>query len=177
MAHKYSMTIYRHIDDEGEMEEVLDKFISADHVIRILESIPDDEETEDDEEVEVEDEKEEEDPKPIKPQRGGRMTPEQKQKIVEDIEADELKPREIAEKYQVNLQSVYNLRSRMANPHSRKATDDTTQEPTTPRAHLTPSEKVRFMVEEGKTDLEIYNEMHDRMTDQQLREALAQAKA
>ena len=149
------------------MEEVLDKFISADHVISILESVPQEEEEEDEQEEEEEDVEEEETEEVPKTKSGGRGDYDEKKILKQLLDGD--KPKKVAEDHGVTVQTVYNLKAR-----AKKGTE-TKQEPTIPKAVVTPAEKVRFLVEEGKTDEEIYGQMGNSMTSKQLREALEDA--
>lgn len=167
MAKQYAVTVVR-FNEEDEQEELVDQYITADEAIDLMLHIKENVAEEGTEEVEeeIEEETEEEAPKPQRGSRGGY----DEKKILKQLENGD-KPKKVAEEHGVNVQTVYNLKAR-----AKKGTEvETKQEPTMKRAVVTPAEKVRFLVEEGKTDEEIYGQMGNSMTSKQLREALEDA--
>lgn len=142
---KYAITIYR-FDDNDDQVELVDRYITADQAIDLMvqaNNLPDPDEQPEPEEEEPEITVDEPEPEKttasIKSNGAGgsdgnkprRIDAELKALIIADIEADELAPKEIAEKHGVNLQSIYNLRSRNAVPKV-DGSDEPRQEPVEP---------------------------------------------
>lgn len=172
---KYSVVIYRHTDDEGTMEEVMDRWISADQVIDLLQTVEEDGVAGEEEESEEEEEEEESEPEieeeTPKPARG-------KQKDWDMEKAKELinegkKPAAIAAEVEASIGSIYQLKSQMKK-------DGELGEPA-PKVENKPvkshQEQIVDMVAEGKSDTDIYNKMHDLMTAGEMRTAIEHARS
>jgi len=174
---KYAITIYR-FDENDDQVELVDRYITADQAIDLMmqaNNLPDPDEELEVAETSPDDDKETDDVEAEQPKTkitsngaGGndgtkprRIDAALKAKIVADIEADELAPKEIAEKHGVNLQSIYNLRSRNARPEVNES-DEPMQEPKEPgltryaqqirqpkAPEKTTEEKITDMVKEG----------------------------
>ena len=161
---KFTISVFKHGDD-GEVDEILEKEVTAEQVIDML--IADPAVIYQEVEVEVEDEEEKKPKTPVSnipAENKQRRTKYDKEAMIEDIKADELTPAEIATKYDVTVQTVYSQRHRL-NTETGEI-DEPLQEPKTPgltsygqkaqdRANRPPAstptieERVRDMVGQG----------------------------
>jgi predicted DNA-binding protein YlxM (UPF0122 family) len=108
--------------------------------------------------------------------RTGRAVSYDRDGIIADLKADVLTIAQIAEKYNVPKQTVYNVRSKIVR---RDRDDDEVAEQ--PKRHTDPDvlwyfNDVLELLRSGYNDTQIYHEMYTKITDAQYRNALEWAK-
>lgn len=182
---KYSVTIMRHTDND-EVTELVDKWITADQAIELLVKAQEmaeytiqvhhEDEFKDYTPVhhEEEPEKKEELPDNIAKlkKHTGRKASYDKDAVKKDIKAG-IKPGDIATKYGITAATVYQIKSKMKNEEDEEEQPESDDVPVDNH----PKARVKRMVAAGETDQAIYNVMHDFMTDEQFREAIAEARS
>jgi len=171
----YSVTVIRW--DGDNQEELVDAYITADQAIDLMlqiQAMP--EETEEEEIEEVEEEIPTEEPKQVvkkaEKKNMGRQANYDKEAVKVDIQ-NGIRPSDIANTHGVPVGTVYQLKSQMKKDG--ELLEVTEQKEDVVDNH--PKSRVKRMVKSGDTDTEIYNAMHDFMTDIELREAIEEARA
>lgn len=133
-------------------------------------------------EEEDEEESEEEEPAPPAPKkvtepkpRGGRTATYDKDEVKDAIR-DGMKPAAVADKYNISVGTVYQLKSEMKK-NGELDQDGPNEDEEEEAVHDDPfvARMIKYL-REGRTDQEIYNFMHDAITDEQFRQKLEIAK-
>jgi len=83
-----------------------------------------------------------------------------------------MKVMDICDKHGISNPTVYKIRREEGVGPISKPKESKPKEKQLPPTMLTNQEKLQKLVDDGLTDEMVYNQMHDHMTDEQIREAL-----